>query len=363
MPKNRQLLFVGSYTRNTASSGIAVFEFDVGSGQLQHLKDNTQIDNPSYICFHPTLPVLYCVNEVSDFGGLKSGSVSAYRVDQSSGMMTLISQQSTLGANPCHVSIDSAGQALFLSNYMGGSLVVFTLGEAGEIGEFSSLVEHRGHSVDPVRQKQPHVHFALPSTNGDYVCVTDLGLDQLLTYPLQINQGIVRSEHRQTARLKPGAGPRHLCFDEKGERVYLITELDNTLVTLDRVGDAVSDTVDWIEVSSLSLLPIGCDEPNYGAHVQLSSDGCFLYCSNRGHDSIAIFRTRPGALPESLGYQQTEGSHPRHFVLSADEKYLLVANMNNHTIVVLSRNNKTGLLSPTGMSVDTPSPTCLQFLP
>jgi 6-phosphogluconolactonase len=373
-PEGSVLLFVGSYTRETLATGISAYSFDPVTGQIRYLCDNAGIDNPSFICLHPLLPVLYCVNEVPDYLGRRWGSVSAYGVDRETGKLTLLSQQPSMGANPCHLSVDPSGQVLFVSNYSGGSLVVFALLASGEIGDFLSLIEHHGRSVDPVRQIQAHVHCALsaaqetdpqdhheqdPSTYRTYIYVVDLGLDEVAWYPVNPGRGLVRGNARRAVRLRPGAGPRHLCFDGNGTHAYLITELDNTLITLDRSPASG----ELIEMSTQSLLPEGCDDPNYGAHIVLSEDGRFLYGSNRGHDSIVTFQVdSETGMPRLLGHVSVAGIHPRHFSLSADQHYLLVANKDSNQVVCFARDRATGLLSATDIQIDTPSPACLQFM-
>jgi 6-phosphogluconolactonase len=368
------LLFAGSYTRDTQASGISAHSFDQVTGQLTHVFDNEGIDNPSYLCLHPILPVLYCVNEVNDYQGRRWGSVSAYRINQVTGQLTLLNQQSSMGANPCHLSTDPAGRLLFVSNYSGGSLVILALQASGEIGDFLSLIEHHGKSVDPVRQNQAHVHFATLPPGGSptavaagsegvadrqFVYVVDLGLDQVAWYPLALGTGAVHGNQRRVVRLKPGAGPRHLCFDRTETRAYLITELDSTLITLDRSPD----TGELIEMTTHSLLPEGCEEPNYGAHIVLSEDGRFLYGSNRGHDSLVIFEVNADSgIPCLLGHEATAGSHPRHFSLSPNQAFLVVANKDSNQLVCFARNADTGMLTPAGIQVDTPSPTCILFM-
>ncbi|MBD3649231.1 MAG: lactonase family protein [Pseudomonadales bacterium] len=349
------LMFVGTYTRNTASEGIYAFDVNDDFSRAGLLHVNRDIDNPSWLLAHPSTGHLYSVNETGDHGGQSSGAVSAFARDDG-GKLSLLGQQASLGADPCHLAIDPGGEFLLVSNYSGGNLGTFPIGDDGVLGEFTSLVQHAGRGVDPVRQTRAHVHSATLTRTADMCYVCDLGTDEVVSYPLAA-RGRVLTEGRRAHRVKPGAGPRHFCFDAGDRYGYLINELDNTIISFERAEDG-----SLIELETVSALPGDYDDASYCAHIHLSSDGRFLYGSNRVHDSMVVIETGKDGQMTPRQFQPTGGSHPRHFCVSPDERFLLVANRDSDNIVVFSRDAGTGRLTETGAVIEVPAPSCILFV-
>lgn len=349
------LLFVGTYTRDTESEGVYAYEVDEDIKDIHELCINRDIDNPSWLVAWPESKTLFSVNEVRDFQGDNAGAVSSFRYDNS-GQLALASQQSSLGADPCHLALGPDGSYLLASNYSGGSLVSYSVHEDGELGVFNSLVQHAGKSVDPMRQKGPHVHSVTLDHQGNMAYVADLGTDEVVTYPLN-GHGQVRTQARRSIRVKPGAGPRHFCFDSGDRYGYLLNELDNTIVSFARDSHGR-----LIELETISSLPDGFTDASYAAHIQLSPDGRFLYTSNRGHDSIAVYRLEGDGAMKLIQHQDSGGAHPRHFSLTPDGEHLFVANKASDNIVVFARNSETGLLEETGTTINVPAPACILFV-
>jgi 6-phosphogluconolactonase len=343
------LLFVGTYTRDTDSVGIYAFDVDASCTEFRQSAVNADIDNPSWLVLHPQLPVLYAVNEVSDVEG--GGRVSAFAFDDS-GTLVLMGRLSSMGADPCHLAIDRSGSFLLASNYSGGNLASFSIDEKGNLADLVSFVQHRGSSVDPVRQNAAHVHSVTLEASGRFAYVADLGVDRIYTYPL-IGAHLGVNE-RTSVTLKPGTGPRHFCLDADGTHGFLINELNSSIVTL-----GVNDDGSLVELSTVSTLPAEENVANYCAHLQLSGDGRFLYATNRGHDSIAVFEVvRDGEL-EPVQFESTGGLHPRHFSLTQDGRYVIVANRDSDNLVVFERDEETGRLRATGTEISVPSPVCV----
>lgn len=349
------LMFVGTYTRNTASEGIYAFEVEENFQRFELRTVNAEPDNPSWLMSHPVVPCLYCVNEIGDYEGQASGAVSAFSRDDSGGL-NLINRQASLGADPCHLAISPAGNFLLASNYSGGNLASFPIQDDGSLGDFTSLVQHVGKSVDPVRQTRAHVHSATLTRSAEFCYVADLGMDELVRYPLGAG-GQVLTAGRRSNRVKPGAGPRHFCFDGNDRYGYLINELDNTIISFERGEDGA-----LIELETVSALPGDYNDASYCADLHLSPDGRFLYGSNRGHDSIVVLKTGADGRMKPLQYQSTGGMHPRSFCLSPDGEFVLVANRDSDNIVVFDRDAKTGRLAETGTVIEVPAPSSILFV-
>jgi 6-phosphogluconolactonase len=347
------LMLVGTYTRGTGSRGIYGFDVDLASGEITGTSITSDIDNPSYLIRHPRLDVVYTVNEVRDFVG-EDGAVSAFHLD-TEGNLELINQVCSLGSDPCHLEISSAGKFLFVSNYSSGTLAAFPLDESGALQEFVSFVQHTGHSVDPMRQKAPHVHSVKLGKHERFAYVADLGLDRLIWYPLD-SSGQLRAGERKTVRLRTGSGPRHFCFDGKYEYCYVINELDNTITSI-----GVDTDGSLMEISTVDSLPSGYSDASYCGEIQLSKDGRFLYASNRGHDSLVVFKIRPQGSLDLVQHIPSGGQHPRHFRITPDGSHLVVANRDTDNILAFSVDQASGELAVTGEAVSVPAPVCILF--
>lgn len=342
-------LFVGSYTQNNKGSGISVYRFDSQSGRSE-LKNVTPAENPSFLALSPDGTHVYAVNELGD------GMVSAYGYDKTSGKLTLLNQQSSAGAHPCHISIDPKGRHAVVSNYSGGNVSVFPLLPDGSLGPITQEIAFSGRGADPARQTRPHAHSAFFSPDGRYVFVQDLGTDQmhLFRYRPGRTQPLVSLTSVKT---DPGAGPRHLAFSNTGHYLYLLEELTArlTVYACKRKGIVPIQQVD-INESSFS-------GTNGAADVKISPDGKFVYATNRGTaNTIAIFQVDPksGQLTK-VGNQSVLGEGPRNFNISPDGRFLLVANQQTDSIVVFSRDIHTGLLTATQQHIQTGTPVCVVF--
>lgn len=347
------LMLTGTYTRNTDAEGVYAFRCDAGFRRFERLVVNTNIDNPSYLVRHPTLDVVYGVNEVGDFEG--GGGISTFNCD-AGGKLDLVGKVASMGADPCHLMLGRSGRSLFVSNYSGGNLTSFAIDDGGRLGDFESLVQHGGKGVDPMRQKGPHVHSVCLAPGGEHAFVCDLGLDQVVHYPVKGARILV--ERRTTTRMRPGAGPRMMTFDHAGEFAWVINELDNTIVSFAHNG-----TGELVELQTVSALPPGFTDASYTSHLVLSDDGRFLYGSNRGHDSIVVFAVEAEGRLRLVQHEASRGMHPRHFALTPDGSHMLVANRDSNNIVVFERDAATGRLAATGAILEVPAPVCVVFMP
>ena len=351
-----RLVWIGTYT-GPESQGIYAFRFDDETGTLSPLGLAAETPSPSFLALHPNGKVLYAVNETHDGPG-NSGAVTAFAIDPASGRLTKINEQPSRGADPCHLAVDATGQYLVVANYTGGNFVVFPLAEDGRLAAASSILANRGSGPNHERQDGPHAHDVVFDVANRYLIAVDLGLDQLFVYRFDPAVGSFLFGDPASARVPPGAGPRHFAFHPDGRHAYSINELDSTVTALEWDPSTGKLTAD----ASLSTLPSGFTGENSTAEVEVDSHGRFLYGSNRGHDSIAVFRINPvsGALT-LIAHTPTRGKEPRHFTLDPTGRWLIAGNQNSNTLAVFRVDQTAGTLSPVGDLVSVSNPVCILF--
>ncbi len=352
------MVYVGTYT-GTKSKGIYVFEMDLSSGAVTPARLAGEAVNPSFVAIHPNQRFLYAVGEVSDFAGKKTGGVSAFAIDSSTGNLTLLNQQSSGGTGPCHLVVDKAGKNVLVANYSGGSVAVLPIQADGKLSEASCFIQHTGKSVNPRRQEAPHAHSINLDAANNFAFVADLGLDKVLVYRFDAAKGTLTPNAPPAASVAPGAGPRHFAFHPSGRYAYVINEMGNTVTAFSY--DAAKGVLS--EIQTLSTLPQGYTEVSHTAEVQVHPSGKFLYGSNRGHDSIAVYSIdqNTGRLI-LVGIPSTQGKTPRNFGIDPTGTFLLAANQDSDSIVVFRIDPQTGELKPTGQVVEVPKPVCVKFV-
>ncbi|MFT4676359.1 MAG: 6-phosphogluconolactonase [Patiriisocius sp.] len=347
-------MLVGTYTRDTDSEGI----YRAVEGKSSELV--ARCDNPSFLAKRPQGDVIYAVSEVDDYQSTNSGAVIAFFA-QLNGQLTEMNQESSEGADPCHLTVSAKGSYLVVSNYSGGTLTSIQLDGEGHLEQFISLTQHTGHSIDPDRQEAAHIHSSLLVEGESALLVADLGADQLIKYEISSVGQISTEGHRVTAPITAGAGPRLMTVRQND--VYLLNELNNTVTVHNLLdlslkqsigtlgsGDAIDNALDnGSDISSDSI----------AAHIELSKDGRFLYTSNRGDDSISIFSLEGGL--RLIDTVASGGKHPRYFALSPDQSKLYVANMLSDQISCFDRDAESGRLADSSTRIDVPAPTCLLF--
>jgi len=357
-PRSGELLvYVGTYTSGK-SEGIYLYRLNLSSGELKPVATTSGVVNPSFLAIAPSRRYLYAVNEVEEFAGKRSGALSAFAIDQRTGQLRLLNQQPSLGGAPCYVVVDRAGRFVLLANYAGGNVAVLPVRSDGSLGEATDVKQDLGSSVNAARQEGPHAHCIVldPANRFAYAC--DLGTDKIMIFRFDKRRGRLVPNEKPWVEVKPGAGPRHLTFHPGGRYAYVINELHATVTAFahDRAQGNLK------EVQTVATLPTDFTGANTSADIHVSPDGRFLYCSNRGHDSIACFKLDPrnGKLAFSA-HESTGGKTPRNFAIDPTGAFLLVANQNSDNIVTFRRDGKTGRLSATGHLAEVPSPVCLKF--
>jgi len=357
-PKNKYLLFVGTYTEKE-SKGIYAYRFDAASSELTPLGVAAETTNPSFLAIDPSRRFVYAVNEVQNYKGANSGAVSAFAVDQKTGKLSLLNQVPSRGADPCYIAFERAGKYALVANYTGGSVAVFPVQPDGHIDEPSAFVQHRGSSVNKERQEGPHAHWIETTPDNRFAIAVDLGLDELLVYRFDVSKGSLSPDDPPYARLDPGAGPRHLAFHPDGKFAYVVNELQSSITTF--AYDASRGALQ--KLATVTTLPKGLSGSNDAAEIKVHPNGKFLFASNRGNDSIAVFSidSHTGALT-LVDHFPTQGKTPRNFEIDPTGKLLLVANQDTNNIVVLRIDPNDGRLTATGQTLRVPSPVCLKFM-
>jgi 6-phosphogluconolactonase len=359
-------LHVGTYT-DGASRGIYRLDFDLATGALGEPKLVAEAINPAFLAWHPRLPVLYTVSEM-DTGPERQGLVIAFAATAGGGL-TKLNEQPSGGAAPCYVSADPSGDRVLVANYHGGSVAALPIDTDGRLQPPSSIVRHYGSSVHPVRQRKPYAHAIVPAPalpgepdtgRASFALAADLGSDRVLVYRID-EPGDSLTLHGDGAgavAAAPGAGPRHLAFAPAGDAVFVINELNSTIAsyawdaargTLERRGDPVS------------TLPADFTDENTTAEIAVHPNGAFLYGSNRGHDSIAIFRIGADHRLTRIALHSTHGKTPRHFAIDPTGAFLIAANQDSDSLVVFRIDPDTGLLVDTIARAHVPSPACVRF--
>src|SRR5438552_14558673 len=361
----KYLVLVGTYTTKTESKGIYAYEFDADTGKLTPKGVAAETPDPSWVAVHPGGKYLYAANEAG-----KASTVSAFAVDVESGKLTLLNQMPSLGEDPCYLSFDKTGKYVLVANYSSGTIAVFPILADGRLGEHTALAKDQGPTgPNKERQEAPHAHWIEAAAHNQFVYVADLGLDRVLIFKFDATSGSLTPAAPLTAKapplnplsatLNPGAGPRHAAFAPDGKFMYVLGELQSAVTVFANDAEGA-----YRAVQQISTLPKGFAGRNDAAEIAVHPNGKFLYASNRGHESIAIFAidAKNGTLT-FVAHVLTGGKEPRNFAIDPSGQYLLAENQLSNNVVVFKIDRATGGLTPTGQVVEVPSPVDLAFWP
>jgi 6-phosphogluconolactonase len=359
--KDKYFVYVGTYTEGGSDSkGIYAYRFDAENGKLTSIGLAAETVNPSFLAVHPNHRFLYTVNEVGNYQGQKSGAVSAFAIDHATGKLTLLNQVASRGADPCYITLDKTGKYVLVANYTGGSVAVFPVLDDGRLGDASAFVQHSGHGPNPQRQQGPHAHSIDLSPDNRFAIVDDLGLDESLIYKFDSAKGSLVPNEPSFAKEDPGAGPRHFALHPSGKFAYVINEMQSTvsIFSFDGTNGVLRP------LQTISTLPKDFKGQSNAAEIEVAASGKFLYASNRGHDSIAVFAidANQGTLTP-IEYVSTKGASPRNFEIAPGGSLLFAANEKSDDIVVFRINSQTGQLTPSGKVLDLAQPVCVRFVP
>jgi len=352
------LVYFGTFT-GAKSKGIYLSRFVSATGTLTAPELAAEIENPTFLAVAPGEHFLYAVSEVNKIGDKDTGAVVAYAVDAKTGKLTPLNRQNSGGPGPCHISVDATGKCLLVANYAGGSIAALPIHADGSLGEAATFIQHAGSSVNTNRQAGPHAHSIYPSPDNRFVLNCDLGLDIVFTYHFDANAAKLEAVGPPFARPANGSGPRHLVFSADGKFVYVINEMGGTIT----VFSYAATNAAMNEVQMISSLPRDFSGQNTSAEIALHPSGKFLYASNRGHDSIALFSMdqKTGKLT-FVEHQSTMGRTPRHFAIDPAGRWLMAENQASDSVVIFSIDLDTGKLKPTGQTLSVVAPVCAVFV-
>jgi 6-phosphogluconolactonase len=355
-------VYFGTFT-GAKSKGIYVSRFDSDSGKLTAPELAAEIQNPTFLAVAPGERFLYAVSEVNQIGDKNTGAVDAFAVDAKTGKLTLLNQQYSGGPGPCHLSVDATGKCLLVANYAGGSIAALPIHADGSLGEAATFIQHTGSSFNTNRQAGPHAHFIMASPDNHLVLNCDLGLDRVFAYYLDASAAKLRDTGR-VITVAPGSGPRHLVFSADSRFVYVINEIVGTITVFSYqiFADGLSDPA-MTEVQTISTMPKDFSGQNTAAEIVLHPSGKFLYASNRGHDSIALFSVdqKTGRLT-FVEHQSTMGRTPRHFAVDPTGHWLMAENQASDSVVMFAIDQDTGILKPTVQTLSVGAPVCAVFV-
>jgi 6-phosphogluconolactonase len=355
-PKDATTLrvYVGTYT-DAGSRGIYRFDLDLATGTPTAPVLAAETKSPSFVALHPNRRFLYAVGEAGGTGG----TVSAFALDAGGDLKPLNTQPSG-GGGPCHLIVDPAGRNVLVANYGGGSVAVLPVAQDGLLAAPSSVRQHQGSGPNARRQEKPHAHGVVLDAAARFAFVPDLGADRIFIYRYDAGRGLLEPNDPPAAALDPGAGPRHIAFHPSGRFLYSINELRSTVTAFKY--DAQKGALE--PVQTISALPQGFEGQSSTAEVQVSRDGRFLYGSNRGHDSLAVFAidAATGRLTPK-GHVPSGGKSPRHFAIDPTGQWILAAHQGSDNIVVFKLDAATGMPAPNGKAVTVSKPVCVEMMP
>jgi 6-phosphogluconolactonase len=360
MPEN--LVYIGTYTERTpnASKGIYAARFDPATGKLSTPTLVAELENPSFVAVSRDRRFLYAVSEVgtADASGKKTGFVAAYSIG-AGGKLMLLDRVPSNGADPCHISVSRSGRTVAVANYTGGSTVSYLVKPDGSLGAITTD-QHVGHGPNKERQEAAHAHSANFAADDHLLLSCDLGADAVYMYQCDDAKGQIVPRRPASVHVEPGSGPRHLAIHPSAHYAYVINELTNSIGVF--AFDPAKGTL--VQRQSISTLPAGTNVANTTAEVVVHPNGRFVYGSNRGHDSIAVFSVdaRDGRLT-AIGNTPTGGKAPRSFAIDPTGRWLLAANQISNNINSFAIDPQKGTLTPTGATLAVAKPVCVLFVP
>lgn len=350
------LVFVSAFAGGDEGA-IHAYRLNLKTGELKLAHRTTDVEHPFFTALSPGGKFLYSIH-AKQFGGKENEEVAAYAIEGRSGRLKLLNRQSARGTASCYLDVDTTGKSVLVANYSTGSVAALPVNEDGSLGEAASFIQHAGSSVDPKRQKGPYAHSIVASPDNRFAYAADLGIDKILIYRLDPKTAKLRANTPPFVRTPAGAGPRHLTFHPNGKHLYAINELKNSVTRFDQ--DAKTGALTLRQ--TISTLPDDFEGTSHTADLKITPDGKFLYGTNRGHDSIAIYRLAKNGGMKRIGIEPSLGKGPQNLLITPDGGLLLCANMPGNNVVVFRINKTTGALKAAGEPVEIPKPSCIRLL-
>ncbi|MDN3594470.1 lactonase family protein [Zunongwangia endophytica] len=350
---NLNTAFIGTYTKKEGhvdgkADGILTIKQDPETGNISLDKTMAEVINPSFVKLTSDNKYLYAVSELGDKDGA-SGFIHSFQVRENDSLYE-VDKVSTEAYAPCHIEIDKTNKFAFVSNYMGGVVVMYRIQQDG------SLEKHQ--QLNMPNSEKSHTHSVSISEDNKHVYICDLGLDKIWIYDLDAKDKTIKKNEMESVSLTKGAGPRHFTFSKDQKFAYSMNELNSTISVF-----KVEKNGGLNLINSVSSIPEDFTEDNSGADIHISPSGDYLYASNRGHNSIAIFKiNKENGKIEHIGFESTNGKTPRNFAISEDGSYLYAANQDSGDIQSYKIDETTGKLDALGDPTAVPTPVCIEFL-
>lgn len=346
-------LYIGTFAER-GSEGLYLYHFDQETADFKKIQTLDHLASPSYLCLHPSGKYLYTANRASIVEGQKWGSISAFGIHPNDGTLTHLNDASALAEGSCYISTDHSGKQVFVANYAGGSMAGYRLQPNGSIGD---LMQH--FPLQKENGPVAHAHGAVPSPDNRYLYVPDLGNDEVGVYRIKPSRGKIKSKTSRALSVEKGNGPRHFIFHPNEKWAFVAEELSSSVISV-----AQNRKTGRLQILDReSTIPVAYQEATKVADIHIHPSGRWLYVSNRGHNSLAIFEVdlSSGQLTP-LGHQSTLGDWPRGFMITPNGKFLLVANRRSDNIVIFEIEAASGQLKDTGKRIQIPAPVCLKML-
>jgi 6-phosphogluconolactonase len=351
------LVFITAFAPGD-KGGIHAYTFDATTGTLNPLRRTPGVENPFFLALSPDRKFLYSTH-AKEFGGKEHEQVAAYAVVGRTGELRLLNRRSSAGTASCYLDVNHTGTTVLVANYGSGSVAALPVRADGSLGAHASFMQHHGSSVNPERQKEPHAHCIVVGPDNHHAFAADLGTDRIVSYRLDPATAKLTPNRPPFARAPAGAGPRHLTFHPNGKRAYVINELANSVTVFDHNADAGTLTAK----QTISTLPRDFKGTSYCADVKATPDGRFLYGTNRGHDSVAVFRVAGDGRLSLVAVEPSGGKGPQNLAVTPDGAWLLCANMPGDNVAVFRIDRRTGRLKAAGTPVRQTSPSCIMIVP
>jgi len=350
------LVLVSSFAGGT-DGGITAFRLQKSTGRLTQVHRTAPVPQPFFFDVSPDRRQLFSIH-AETFGGPATEQLAAWKLDAATGQLTPVNRRTTRGTASCFVEVDRTGRMVLCANYASGSVVAWRIQPDGSLSEPSAFVQHQGSSINAARQKEPHAHCFVISPDNRFAYAADLGTDQVLCYQLNPETGELQPAAQPFVRTMPGAGPRHLTFDPAGRHLYVINELLNSVTTFQYLPESGF----LIEQQTISTLPVDFKGESYCADLKITPNGRFLYGTNRGHDSLAMYRIAEDGRLTLLGFEPAGGKGPQNLAITRDGELLLCGNMPGNRLMVFRIDQQTGDLTAQGDGIEIPGPSCIRIL-
>jgi 6-phosphogluconolactonase len=350
------LAFISSF-KPGPEGAIEAFQLDLKAGRLSPVRRSASVENSYFLTLSPDHKFLYAIH-AREFGSREPEEVAAFAIVGRTGQLRPLNRQSTHGSAACFLRPDATGKTLLVANYMNGTVVSLPVRKDGSLGEAVSVMQHSGPSAGAEPQEGPHAHCIVPTPDNRYACATDLGLDQVIIYQLDPAGAKLSPANSPPATAPRGAGPRHLVFHPNGRHLYVINELGGSISRF----DYDPQTAALAQRQIISTLPEGFQGKNACADIKTTPNGRFLFGTNRGHDSIAVYAIGPDGTLALVEIVPSLGKEPQNLAITPRGDLLLCANLTGHNVAVFRINPETGHLTPIGQPTAVPSPACIRLL-